>query len=81
MEKLGNIITTNNITEPPEIAQIKAFVQKKYSSAVQVAIQPKQIIIITASAALAGSLRLDLGELGKQLQTDKKLLIRIGMTA
>lgn len=78
MEKIGNIIPQKKFAEPPEIAMIKNFVSTKYSTTVQVIVHPRQITIVTASAALAGSLRLDLKELSELIQTKKTLTIRIG---
>ncbi len=78
MEKIGNIMPAKKFVEPAEIVLIKAFVLSKYSTVVQVSVHPHQITIVTASAALAGSLRLDLKELSSIVQTKKKLIIRIG---
>ena len=63
---------------PPEVAEIKAYVQRHFKVDVAVAIQERAIIINTRSAALAGSLRPHLYKLKEQLKTDKKLIIRIG---
>ncbi len=77
MENIGNILRPSRLTEPPEVAIIKQFVDNKYHRPVHVLIQPKQITIIAPGAALAGSLRMDLTELQKLCQTNKRLTIRI----
>ncbi len=71
-------IMANKWEEPPEIKIIKDYVRLKFQATVGVTLQDKQIIINAPGAALAGSLRMHIHELQKQLKTDKKLLIRIG---
>ncbi|HSX45204.1 MAG TPA: hypothetical protein VLF39_03835 [Candidatus Saccharimonadales bacterium] len=78
MESLGGLLGQQKFVEPPEIAAIKDYVQTKYKSPVSIKIGDKQITIITSSAALAGTLRLELHTLQEQLKTEKKLIIRIG---
>jgi len=63
---------------PPEVVEIKAYVQRHFKSDVGITMQEHTIIITTRSAALAGSLRPHLHKLKEQLKTEKKLLIRIG---
>ncbi len=69
---------SNKWEEPPEIKIIKDYVRLKFKATVGVTMKDKQIIINTPGAALAGSLRMHVHELQKQLKTDKQLLIRIG---
>jgi len=63
---------------PPEVAEIKAYVDRHFKSDVNITVQERAIVITTRSAALAGSLRPHLYKLKEQLKTDKKLIIRIG---
>ena len=63
---------------PPEVIEIKAYVQRHFKSDVGISVQERMIVISTRSAALAGSLRPHLHRLAKQLDTEKKLVIRIG---
>lgn len=63
---------------PPEVEIIKSFVRKAFSADVGVVMQTYSITITTPSASLAGSLRPLLHKLKKELDTDKKLFIRIG---
>lgn len=67
-----------NFDQPAEIEIIKTFVRKNFSSDVGVYAQAHSITITTPSAALAGSLRPLLHKLKKELETEKKLFIRIG---
>ena len=78
MDSLGSLLGRQKFIEPPEVELIKSYVQNKYKSAVNVLVTDKQITIIAASAALAGTLRMELHNLKQQLKTDKKLTVRIG---
>lgn len=64
--------------EPEEFKVIKDYVRNKYNSQVGLKQNEKSIIISAPSAALAGTLRMDLNKLQKELKSDKKLVIRIG---
>jgi hypothetical protein len=70
-----NITMTNSLAdllankweEPAEMSTIKDFVRKKYNAQVS-----------APNAALAGTLRMNISELQKTLNTEKRLVIRIG---
>jgi len=79
MQSLQDILGTRDFSEPAEIEQIKTFVRKTFSADVGVSVAPYSITIFTPSASLAGSLRPLLYTLKKELETDKKLFIRIGV--
>jgi hypothetical protein len=64
---------------PPEVNTIKSFAKRHLQADVSVLLQPYSITITTSSAALAGALRPLLHELKKELDTDKKVFIRIGV--
>lgn len=76
-DSLGNILKQQRFDEPDEIAIIKEFVNSRYQITPKVIIQPRTIVIEVSSAALAGTLRMQLHELQELCQTDKRLLIRI----
>lgn len=78
MQSLQDIIGRKDFDQPPEIETIKTFVRKQFSSDVGVIMQTHSITITTPSAGLAGSLRPLLYKLKKELDTDKKIFIRIG---
>lgn len=78
MQSLQDILGKRNFDEPPEVEVIKTFVRKQFTMDVGVTIQTYSITITTPSAGLAGSLRPLLHKLKKELDTDKKLFIRIG---
>ncbi len=75
---IKDIIDGNTFAEPQEIRIIKNYVFENFKSSCNVKIGPKTITIIVASSALAGTLRMYLGEIKKKCNTDKKLHIRIG---
>jgi len=78
MQSLFDVLGTKDFDVPPEVSEIKTYVKRHFDSDVQVAIQTNTITLTVRSAALAGSLRPHLYKLAKQLNTDKKLVIRIG---
>lgn len=78
MKSLQDILGHKDFDQPPEIEIIKTFVRKNLSADVGVVLQTYSITITTPSASLAGSLRPKLYKLKKELNTDKKLFIRIG---
>lgn len=78
MQSLQDIIGSKNFDTPPEVDIIKTFVRKQFSMDVGVVIQAYSITITTPSAGLAGSLRPMLYKLKQELETDKKIFIRIG---
>jgi len=78
MQSLMDIMGNKDFGVPPEVAEIKAYVDRHFKTDVNITVQERAIIITTRSAALAGSLRPHLHKLKEQLKTDKKLIIRIG---
>lgn len=78
MQSLQDIMGNKDFDQPPEIEAIKSYVRKAFNKDVGVSIQAYSITITTPSAGLAGSLRPHLHKLKKELDTDKKLFIRIG---
>jgi hypothetical protein len=78
MDSLFNIMGKKDFGVPSEITEIKAYVARHFNAEVGVAVQEKMIVITTRSASLAGALRPHLYKLAKQLDTTKRLIIRIG---
>jgi len=78
MQSLFDIMGNKDFDVPPEATEIKAYVKRHFDSDVQVAIQTNTITLTVRSAALAGSLRPHLHKLTKEINTDKRLIIRIG---
>jgi ribosomal protein L31E len=77
MDSLNNILLHKDFDEPPEIAAIKAYVQRHFQSDVSVKITPQAIVINTRSAALAGTLRMHLRQIQTAADTEKRLVLRI----
>lgn len=78
MDSLFSLLSERDLDEPVEIRTIKDYVRRHFESSVTVSLQQRLIIICTPSAALAGSLRMHLHKLQKELETDRRLIIRIG---
>ena len=78
MQSLSDIMGNKDFGVPPEVTEIKAYVQRYFNTDVGITMQTSTIVITTPSAALAGSLRPHLHKLTKQIKTEKKLIIRIG---
>lgn len=78
MQSLQDIMGNKDFDQPAEIEQIKTFVRKKFSSDIGVTVQAHSITITASSASLAGSIRSALHSLKKEIDTDKKIFIRIG---
>ncbi len=78
-DSLGDLLAKRDFDEPSEIRAIKNYVRRYYNDAeVKVTMQPHTIVVAARSAALIGSLRLNLPKLEKAAATDKRILLRIG---
>ncbi len=78
MQSLQSILSTRNFTPPAEMEIIRAYVQRKYSSACIIKVQREAIMITVPNSALASTLRLEQQALIKACGLTKKLIIRIG---
>lgn len=78
MDSLLSLLSDRDYDEPLEIRTIKDYVRNNFNSNVDVTMQQRLIVIGTPSAALAGTLRMHLHKLQKQIATDRRLIIRIG---
>ena len=78
-DSLGDLLSRRDFDEPPEIRAIKNYVRRYYNDAeVKVTMQPHTIVVAARSAALIGSLRLNLPKLERAAASDKRILLRIG---
>ena len=77
MESLFDIMGNKDFDIPPEVLEIKAYIKRHFDSEVEVSIQAHTITIAVKSAPFAGSLRPHLHKIKKEINTEKKLLIRI----
>lgn len=77
-KSLADLLADKNFQEPPEIKQIKEFVQSEIGLTPRVSVNTNSYTIKVPSAAAAGTLRSSLFKLQDQLGADKRLLIRIG---
>lgn len=77
MDSLNDLLGRKKVDEPPEVQVIKQFLKDNFKAECQVDLRQKQIIVIVASASLAGALRLRLHELQALCQSSRRLMIRI----
>ena len=78
MDDLRNILQRRDFDEPPEVRAIKEYVRRYYDTEVRVTMQQHAIVVSARSAALIGSIRLNLPKLQAAANTDKRILLRIG---
>jgi len=78
MDGLSDILSRRDFDTPPEVRAIKDYVRRYYDAEVSVTIQAHAIVIAARSAALIGSLRLNLPKLQAAANTEKRLVLRIG---
>jgi hypothetical protein len=78
MDGLGDILARKDFDVPPEVCAIKAYVRRYYDADVSVTMQPHAIVIAARSAALIGTLRMNLPKLQEAAATDKRIMLRIG---
>ena len=78
MDNLADILQRKDFDEPPEVRAIKDYVRRYYDADVKVTLQPHAIVVSARSAALIGSLRLNLPKLQNAASTDKRIMLRIG---
>jgi hypothetical protein len=78
MDGLGDILRHKKFDEPLEVRAIKEYVRRYYEAEVRVTMQQHAIVVQGRSAALIGSLRLNLPKLQEAAGTDKRILLRIG---
>lgn len=77
-DSLGDLLARRDYDEPAEIRAIKAYVRRYYEADVKVTLQPHAIVVSARSAALIGSLRMNLPRLQEASGSDKRILLRIG---
>jgi hypothetical protein len=78
MDDLRNILQRRDFDEPPEVRAIKEYVRRYYDTEVRVTMQQHAIVVSARSAALIGSIRLNLPKLQAAANTEKRILLRIG---
>lgn len=79
VDQLGDILKKRGArsSEPEEFQKIRKFVQGKYHITPKISVSKNGIQIHIPNAGIAGNLRFDLYELGKLLDTKKRIIIRI----
>jgi len=78
MDNLGDLLRQRDMDEPPEIRAIKDYVRRYYDAEVSVSLIQRGIVVSAHSAALIGSLRMNLPKLQEAAGTNKRIMLRIG---
>ena len=78
IDSVGDLLHNRRPTTPPEIDRIKQYIKKQYDKTVSVEIHKNHISVVTPSAALANTLRLDMPRVQAAAESDKKIVIKIG---
>jgi hypothetical protein len=79
MDSIAEILANKDFSPPEEVKAIKAFVSENYDNRdVTVKLSNQEIIIISRSASLIGSLRLNAPALARAVGTSKRIRFRIG---
>ena len=76
-QKLGDLLSGRDYSEPTDIQLIKNFVFERVGVTPKVSITSESYIVSVSSAAAAGSLRTHVFKLKKQLDSPRRILIRI----
>lgn len=76
-QSIADMLATRDFSEPPEIKQIKEFVQAAIGITPSVSIKSDAYIVSVSSAAAAGALRGSVHRLQEELGDDKRVVIRI----
>ena len=77
-QAMGDILSKRDYAEPPEVQQIRDFVEKAIGVTPRISIGTENYVIQVPSAAAAGALRTQLFQLQNELGTKRRLVIRIG---
>jgi hypothetical protein len=78
MDDIRDILQRREFDEPAEMRAIKEYVRRYYNAEVHVTMQPHSIVVAARSAALIGSLRLNLPKLQAAAGTETRIMLRIG---
>ena len=79
IDSIAEILANKDFTPPEEVKAIKAFVAEHYENRdVSVKLSGQEIIVISRSAGLISSLRLNSADLAKAAGTLKRIRFRIG---
>jgi hypothetical protein len=77
MDSISSILGDKDFTEPEEVGRLKDYIKSTYNSKSEIRVQPKGLVIIVTSSALAGTLRLNMPEIKRRLNIDVAISIRI----
>lgn len=76
-DSIKDLLQKKNFDQPDEITKIKNYVIKKFGEEPAVKVTPSFVVISVSNSALAGALRPELHKLEDQLDSEKRLIIKI----
>lgn len=76
-DSIQDILGSRGLSEPPEIRQIKEFVQAEVGLIPQVKVTPEAFIVSLPSAAAASTLRFRLFQLQRNLGSQRKIILKV----
>lgn len=78
MDSISDLLQSKRPQEPPQLLALRDYVEKHHSSKSQTGISQLGYSLTVPSAPLASTLRMELPQIQKECNLDKKLFIRIG---
>jgi hypothetical protein len=75
MDNISDLLAKKNISEPPEIRIIREYIKQKYDEDVSVKLDINKIVIFAKNSALANSIRMNIPEIQKICDTEKRIVI------
>lgn len=75
MDNISSLLAQKNLSEPPEIKVIKDYVFKKYGVDISVRVDNNKVIIYANNSALASSIRMNIPDIKKVCNNDKRIVI------
>ncbi len=78
MDNISDLLSRKNLSEPPEIKIIKDYIFKKFNEKATVKIEVNKIVIYVSNSALSNSIRMNIPEIQKICESDKRVVIYLG---
>lgn len=78
MDSLQEILGKRDFTPPDEVAAVKEFIMRRYSSKSQVRVERDALVVRVPSSALAATLHLEQRSLIDTCKITRRLIIRTG---
>lgn len=77
MDSIKSLLSEKDFSEPEEIDNLKKYIKSKYDSYCEIRLNPKGLIIVAESSALANTIKLNLPEIKRELNIGQRVVVRI----